>query len=385
MVAENNKRIFSFNNPLLFVILILPYFKPDSFQFIAPALDNIFDLWKLVSLALTLVLYIYNRKISKIVIAVIFYELALFFSTLLNYGDYWRSFRMIGEVIAFCMIIELGICHNLRLLLKVIVFLLGALCLINLGTILLFPDGMYRTIYSKNWFLGYDNVHSLYVLPLICVFLVYSAIRNKNRKWPVLLFALSVYITWSASAVVGVTIFLLMLFIEKFRATKLFNIKFYIILNIILFFGFVIFRVQDIFSFLIEDILGKNITFTGRTAIWDSGLYWFSQSPVIGCGILNANIEILRLGAIHCHNYFLQILYQGGILAFVFFVIIIALVVRPLNKCRTSRVSYYLSAALLCFMLMFQVEAFQYSTTFFGLIILSYHAEKIAAECEPAV
>ncbi|MFR3202482.1 MAG: O-antigen ligase family protein [[Clostridium] leptum] len=66
---------------------------------------------------------------------------------------------------------------------------------------------------------------------------------------------------------------------------KLFNFRNYLILNILLFFVIVIFRMQNLFAFLIEDILHKNLTLTGRTVIWDRTLELIGEKPILGHGV----------------------------------------------------------------------------------------------------
>ena len=79
---------------------------------------------------------------------------------------------------------------------------------------------------------------------------------------------------------------------------------------------------QNLFAFLIEDILHKNLTLTGRTVIWDRTLELIGEKPILGHGVpfyedrkLQYAIEtkwINKAAGLHAHDRFLETLYRGG-------------------------------------------------------------------------
>ena len=58
-----------------------------------------------------------------------------------------------------------------------------------------------------------------------------------------------------------------------------------VIISIVIFVSIVFLRLQEVFSYLIVNILGKDLTFTGRTVIWDYYINEIKNSWVIGYGV----------------------------------------------------------------------------------------------------
>lgn len=377
------------NNPILLVLLLFPYFKPSSLEYIAPVWEPFFDVLRIFSFVIVLGMYIYNRKISKIILAIIVYEFILLLSTIINNGSYWALAVSCGTYVSLCMLIELYSQYNFIVLSKALLFILVVLYTINIITIIVYPDGMYVARYTQNWFLGYDNCHFPYNFILLFIYSLNYIVPNNKLTFInivlIALFSASTYITWVAGAVMSISLFLIYIFILRvINFNTLLNINTYIFINAFLFIGFVIFRIQNIFSFIIVNILKKDITFTGRTKIWNAGIYWFLKSPLIGNGVNNVDNERLKLvGFEHCHNYFLQILYRSGILGFLFFIIIIFLVMKKLSYLGASnKYVKFISYSIFCFLILFQVEAYPTLDYFLVIATLAYHIEEITPQLE---
>lgn len=68
----------------------------------------------------------------------------------------------------------------------------------------------------------------------------------------------------------------------------------------------------------VEDVLGKDITFTNRTHMWDSALRVIAESPLIGYGFPDKDWYLAHMTsfAIGPHNILLATLIYGGVIAF---------------------------------------------------------------------
>lgn len=75
------------------------------------------------------------------------------------------------------------------------------------------------------------------------------------------------------------------------------------------FWAIVIARLMDMFSFLLVNILHKDVTLTFRTRIWDNALAAIQQNLLTGVGRLDAaQMEvILGYGVSHPHNRYLYV------------------------------------------------------------------------------
>lgn len=375
------------DSPVFWALLILPFFKPASLEFINKNIEVFWDISRVLSAVFIFLIYTLSSHFSKFILSVSSFRIILLISTLVNKGDYWSFFVTCIEEISFCMVIELCATTNFIKFSKSFVISLGLLCTINLITIFLFPSGMYVSRYTHNWFLGYDNGHILYILPFLVVYCLLYIINKDHLTLKsfliITIFTASIYITWSVTSVVGISLFTVyIIFRHRLIFDRFLNIRMYIYSNVIIFFGIIIFRIQNIFAFLIENILKKDLTFTGRTKIWDNGLYWFQKRPLIGNGVQNTLVNYSRINAVHCHNYYLQILYQSGLLGFLGFSILLFLVAHQLNSIPPNKYTRFISFSIFCFLLMLQIEAYTYMTTFFGLLTIAYHIKTISFQLE---
>lgn len=287
-----------------------------------------------------------------------------------------------GSVLTICMIIELGVSENIKALFRALIFDLGILCIINLILVLLFPGGMYTTSYTEHWLLGYDNVHIVYILPLICFYTLYADARKTSflRKllfWGII--SASVYITWSATSVVGCTLFFVIIIMNEMNCRPRFmNSYTYLVVTLVVFFSIVIFQFFDIFRVIIVNLLHKDMTFTGRIAIWDLTMYVISRKPVFGYGVMDAMDSMSIINASHAHNYYLQVGYECGVVGLVCFSVILLMTCKKLYDARSSREGFLLSGFLFCFLVMFLDEAYVNIIPFYGTIVCMYHVKELS-------
>ena len=143
-------------------------------------------------------------------------------------------------------------------------------------------------------------------------------------------------------------------------------------------FGIVIFRLQNVFGFLIEGVLHKGLSFTGRTELWDLAIEKILKYPWLGCGYAHPTGKVYRLAKgkyYNAHNVFLEVLLEGGILAAVPFVLMLAIVTNQLMRFRKTETAAILSSALLALALVTSMEEFLDSggILIYGLLFFAYH------------
>lgn len=104
----------------------------------------------------------------------------------------------------------------------------------------------------------------------------------------------------------------------------------------ILFFFIALFQILVCFSgkgiehnefavWFVEDVLGKDITFTYRTHMWDSALRIIAESPLLGYGFPDKDWYLAHMTsfAIGPHNILLATLIYGGIIAFAIYLFLL--------------------------------------------------------------
>ena len=372
-------------------LLLLPFFKLPIFEYIDSLriFDTVFNLAKMVSFAVILFLYFSGRKLSPIIISIILYQLSLFFSTVINSGNYWNLAVSCGTIISFCMITELAVKKNSRLYFKTILDIYIPLTLINFLVILLFPDGIAKDDYYGNiyYVIGIRNGLPPVFIPILIYGFVYSFIKGKKITGATLfltaVISASILITWSATGVAGWFMLLFfMMFIYRKKIADAFNSLNLSILYIAAFLGIIVFRLQSVFAFIIVDMLDKNITFTGRTDIWDIAIMLIRRSPILGYGVYEGpGLIFIRGRYYYAHNAILEVLLRGGMISLIFYAAIFVTAAAALYKNRKYTVSQILAFGIFTIHIMMLMEAY-FNIWIFALPVIACYVPEIAAQSD---
>jgi O-antigen ligase len=145
----------------------------------------------------------------------------------------------------------------------------------------------------------------------------------------------------------------------------------------------VIFRLQERFAWFIEGVLGKTLTFTGRTAIWDYVIDSFSSSPAMGHG-LHAYIATLNgFDFAHAHDLYLSVLYNSGVIGLGCLLLFLLMSIRPLTRA-SSDVQIVLSVGLGAILTMMTFE-YSYYPGFLLVFCLAFVSPELRGGREPGV
>ena len=192
------------------------------------------------------------------------------------------------------------------------------------------------------------------------------------------LHAISLVIIFSGTTLVGFCIALMFLinippvsWFSKFSLSKLVCIFLGIFVFLFLFDGLVSFVKSDYVKYVIEDVLGKDTTMSGREVIWKMAVQEISKHPFLGNGIRESyNIFNINNHYLSAHNQLLQSLYEGGIMLFVAFIPLVNLASKSL-KCQSKSVTIAFKAITLAILVMYMGEAMGLTTIMLILILAS--------------
>lgn len=364
----------------LFFFLMLPHLKPSSLEALWPQMELVFNGLRAVSVLMILLLYLLQKRLpSKAVWYVAALQGWLLFATFLRRREYlYHAVMIIISIIAVTLLIDLfsnnawsmtgGLMLNMELLIYA-----------NLISVLMYyPAGMYD--YSC-YFLGYHNSFILYVLPAIAIALLYMRTTGARGR-PVLLISagcLSVFITWSATSVCGLAVFGLVLLLgrTKLRSWITFPRILTVTLAIDLFIS--VFRVMNRaawVAWIIESLLHKQVTLTGRTDLWDKFYRLFEKSPWVGYGIA---AEVMKGTGLTAHNQWFHFLLEGGIIGLVLFLLFNIVVGRRLTRRQNSRNVFIFYGAFAALYTIFIADVYMGSPWFFALYVLAYHIDRFEA------
>ncbi len=336
-----------------------------------------------------------NTDLPIVFVLFILIDLVWLFSTIVNHGDIKACF--VGYL---CPLIIVGLLIEWMRgrpeeLLKGGMLLGEVLVYGNLLTVLLFPDGMYSTYGSipgvwftgKNWLLHQKNVFLPYFLFACLVADLYS-IRGGIKKWRewslYIACLLSAILVKSTTSAVVMTILIGLFLIKKVKTIK-FNTFSLLSGNVALFFICVIMQQQKMFSFLIEEVLGKKITFSGRTALWDAVFPLIGDNLFLGLGIMKQGVFQQLTGfkfAMHAHNLILDYLCKGGLLCLVLYLAAMFFVYRKLHKLQNTDEAQ----ACIITLFVFQIAALMepYNINFVYMIyFISYYVYWFIPQTEP--
>ncbi len=367
-----NKR--SIKLVLFYILMLFSYFQFDSLNYLYTPLLSVYKFFHYISFFIILILFIQNRKFSKIIIYMMLYLIILFFASVFNGQSISQILNYLITIISLCLITDYGIRNHTKEYLTALAIILNFLMIINFITIILYPSGMYinSTGYKQNWILGYKNSHILYLLPCVTVNFVLS-FKNKGRLdlKNYLLFTIcliSIIVVNSSTGIVGMMIILLYLILKKFvDKSKLINSYSSLFIYLVSFVSIMILKVQNLFKFLIVDILKKDLTFTGRTYIWDSVLKSIKSNPF---GYGNVTYQYNKY-IFTTHNTIFDILYKTGILGFMIYILILFETSKALYNNKTDKISKFLSVILLAYFVIMLTEAYNINYYFFILVICS--------------
>jgi len=371
---------------VFFTIMILFAFYPAYFSKIS-IIDKI-DVF--INLALTFViglLLIKEHKSNLLVLYILFYIIGSFSSTILNHGSIANAIWGNGALL-FALIVGLYEGYKLNHIMfeKVVYQLMYVLAIINLISVFLFPNGMFaddRGIYDVNFFLGNYNGYIQYLLlALICGYLYnMHAFGKMTIQWYSLFGIAFLFYSkhLSVTSCFGLILILLYhIFLNRKFSRPILNLRFYTIINIVFFFNFVWNPGSTGLFAPILNLFHKDITFTGRTAVWAWAKEIFLKNPLLGIGLQNSQYIFEKSGDMqvyHAHNLYLNTLFTTGILGFWALLVMFLYVSHQVKKITNAKSRYFIEAIIGILMFMSQFEAYNIKFIFFLLMLFCLYAE----------
>lgn len=247
--------------------------------------------------------------------------------------------------------------------------------------------GNYSNFFASDNYLGF-----LYIVFLLIVYFTNLDKKPIVQKAKVIIWCgiciWSLVLAWSASALVTVIIFILgFILIDRFKfLRKKVTFISVILSNIVIFYLIVIVRIHTYFEWFISGILHKSMTLSLRTYIWDAAIRNIMKEIVIGYGscrrqIMSINSFVLngKLNTVYSHNYILENLIQGGIMACIALGLIYYVINKKSKKkiCKENMVYSVISHCIFCVFLMGQAGMLLFYPVNHLPIIFMYYCEEI--------
>ena len=351
-------------------ILVTPsyitYILNDTiFEHILTFLSYYLFIYYLMKEVLNLIFGRVYKNYIKIIIPMSLFYLIIIISSYIYGHDTIVALKSFMNTITLVIIFRNGIIKHKELFLKTSYSYFKILIYINIVLLLLYPKGLYyfeqQTIYG---FLGHKNTMIKVIFPGIILGMYSNLVKGEKLTianfMDLLVAFITAILTGSTTSIIVLLLFTIVIVLLQIRNFTI-NYKLSMLAGAAMFFGIVIFRLQENFSYLIVNILGKDLSFTGRTILWDNAITLFTTSPLIGVGYLDRITAITYIGNHISHNFILDTLYEGGILSIIFLLIIMFVVGKSLSNKNKTLICKIGILSISMYVLMWQFEPFDKS------------------------
>lgn len=374
---------------LLFVVIMIPFVEPRIFNeaefWINLHVHDIYEVARYLAFAAIIFynLLHLNVKYSPVTQMIIVYFSLMVVSTIVNHGALRASVTYFFTTCGVCIFADLFIhkygvmqyCRNMARFLLVLV-------VINCITIWLFPGGLYAgtliDLYrAQNWFLGYKNSHIYVYLPCLFFVFIIGVQQRRKIKWGDVVLALvvliSIIISDSTTSLVVMLCFCVYL-VLNFRTNHrwLENPFLQYVLVLLVNYALIFVNIVQLLQDYISAIFDKYSTVESRTVIWNNALRFIRESPLLGNGIEDYDVSLMKIYG-QAHNKLLDVAYVGGIVGLVSFALILLYVIIQLNKNRKTKETKICTIVFLCYNIVFLTEAQRDNPLYFVVLVTIYY------------
>lgn len=335
--------------------LLFSLFVPASLEMLIPAFSYILTLLRTFTCVFVFFVFIADIRIflkNKYNIFLILQWAVILFSTLSSSEASMQIYiATVVTVTSISFLIEALMMYAPQTGIRCLYCYFALVTIINTLTFLIFPNGLYA--YHGSWgitgFLGPDNAAYAYYIVASALAMIYSQYIIKSTTFVnVLVYLNAFFFVFHNDIATGIACQLLwgVLFIcYHFKwLRKMLNarIALYVILGG---FTFVV-LLRNLILEPIVSALGRSITLTGRTIIWDSALSAIRLKPVFGYGayVGGGVDDILSTQSYGTHNYMLNMVLWGGIVGGILFLLMIFYACRVNKSLRSTK--YYKCIAI---------------------------------------
>ena len=307
---------------IAFFVLMPPYYVSQMTKF------GEYDIWfRIIVVGILHLLYVkeiyYSKKIDPFLMVFNIYAAIVFIATLRSEADIisaiWGRWIITN---AFIILFIVSLKKKQDLFLKSIYVTLLILIVWDASTTLV-PKTEWNADFS-NLLFGNYNYKAIYYFPAVLAGSVLY-IKNKKDRWikisfiflQLLILAVLFYVK-SATSIVAFSLLLIYLnFFNKEKCLKIFDIKAYVIFNLIFFYIVVIKEYNTGVVAALTKTLNKSNSFSGRIPIWRVTKEYIGKNPIIGYGAFEPDARKALLNNVgastHAHNFYLNTAFESGI------------------------------------------------------------------------
>ena len=275
--------------------------------------------------------------------------------------------------------------HKSQLLIKSMAFAFSCCIYLNMLLMILYPNWMFMAEDTQDCFLLGGNYNQMGPRFLVAIVLC-SLCTEYNWKWRinyiviVVVSIVTLVIVNSMTSFAAIFVFVTLSLIPSLQLRKYAAVSMFVVY--VLFQLFVVFSGNSLHNnelavYIVEDLLGKDMTFTHRTDMWDQSWNYFVKSPLIGYGLLDSDWyrEHMVVYGIGPHNYIYALMLYGGIVLPIVFFVCVFLAFKSVVRCFDRHaMKIILGIVTILFMMLMEVYAFFF---IFLLLTLAAHYDDL--------
>lgn len=354
------------------------------FDFFEPLYIAKVEVFHLIAQGLTLISVVYllyklkckNNQISPITKSTIPYLVFIVITTFINNNMEFSTIRVLLSIL--CVAISFNV-FGFSKMRKALFSLFSIMITTNL-MLHFFANGYIESVVGiGGWFLSGSNALIVYTFPAICVSIM-SYDLKEGRIIPLLVIAECIYtsvLSDTATSIFALLVVVILWVSEKIIKKNLLNIKTGVVVIALVFILVVILRIQtksSIISYIVVDLLQRDLDFTSRTFIWNESIKQFLNAPLFGHGFgysFHVMVSSVGFWADHAHNQYLQQLVQGGVIQFCLFTNIFIKLIKEIKK-QNNLNSITVTVPVIVLGIIFLFESYT-NAVLYSLIYLFYH------------
>ena len=335
----NKRRI---KNLAFEIVLLLPFFELMMFELLSrngymePTVNLIMRFFSLCRLLITFYYLIIKKHYkSYTVIGFTLFILSENLVSIINGSIYINYFIGSFTTIGLCLLCASFIHKSYEDYIDGCTILFGILSIVNALQCYIMPGGFFNADYKAKaiYILGSKNTCFFFYIVFLYFLLYKQALRRKQfglKTFFIMLFLLgATYVSDAMSAFVLLALLILYYCITGFgkRIYKIFNIKYLLIVIVIVALFILVPRLRTVFNPILS-LIGRDATVTGRDVLWLQALTKFQTSPLIGNGIHTEYVLGTGVVADHAHSHYLDVLAKYGVITFTIFILTIVFVIK---------------------------------------------------------
>lgn len=374
------KKVFLF-------LMILFLLKPVGIESISSIINIVMNIFKLISMVFITILYLIaiskNKIKINIYISIIFFiEIITIICCIINSTSFYNALVFWHSILCFIFLFELNK-KEYKDFIKIFMYAIGLYIIINFIHIL-FNYSSIKNNLNANYILGKKNMLVLYIFPYLYILLFYNILNSKKLNLVsismIAICIISIYFSESSTSIVACCILVLYYLFSNFRIFKkiinLIKAKTILIIMLLFFLLIVVFQIQNNFSYFIVNVLGKDLTFTGRTFIWNRAIELIIENP-IGYGwnetikdvpSILSYIEYSEIG--HAHNFILNLAFKSGVFAAFLYLIYLILISNKIDNMNNCKIKNIMKIGFAIYLILFTFES--YPTNCICIIFITY-------------